>query len=255
MTCWIIAVELTVESTLGFEAGYRGDVSRSVYLSLDGYVTGPNDGPGRGLGDGGERLHYWVFGGPWSYDREPEGEATGAVSKEEDLGAATVLSHRVDGRRDVVEPERLEVGPEPVALAGPVAPQFEDPAVVALLGQVRSEAGAEAAVGEGPVCQDDRCDVRHLRRVPRQSDRDAIFGDDRMHSGRHLPMNPIRFRDGTLRRHGPASWSASVSDPPPTTRLRRISSRRSALNFDAMLMIVIMNVCDSCSAFHLNRLA
>jgi dihydrofolate reductase len=50
-------------------------------MSLDGYVTGPNDGPGNGLGDGGERLHYWVFGGPWSYDQEPTGDATG-VDKE-----------------------------------------------------------------------------------------------------------------------------------------------------------------------------
>src|SRR5512132_3224438 len=45
--------------------------------SVDGYITGPDDGPGKGLGDGGERLHYWVFGGPWSYDAEPTGEATG----------------------------------------------------------------------------------------------------------------------------------------------------------------------------------
>ena len=43
-------------------------------VSVDGYFTGPNDGPGRGLGDGGERLHYWVFGGPWTYDQEPKGE-------------------------------------------------------------------------------------------------------------------------------------------------------------------------------------
>jgi dihydrofolate reductase len=53
-------------------------VAASITISLDGYVTGPNDGPGRGLGDGGERLHYWVFGGSWSYDDEPMGEATGA---------------------------------------------------------------------------------------------------------------------------------------------------------------------------------
>jgi dihydrofolate reductase len=44
---------------------------------VDGYVAGPEDGPGCGLGVGGERLHYWVFGGPWSYDHEPDGEATG----------------------------------------------------------------------------------------------------------------------------------------------------------------------------------
>jgi dihydrofolate reductase len=52
-------------------------VVAAITISLDGYITGPNDGPGRGLGDGGERLHYWVFGGPWSYEAEPSGEATG----------------------------------------------------------------------------------------------------------------------------------------------------------------------------------
>jgi dihydrofolate reductase len=56
-------------------------VVATITMSLDGYVTGPNDGPGNGLGDGGERLHYWVFGGPWSYEQEPTGEATG-VDKE-----------------------------------------------------------------------------------------------------------------------------------------------------------------------------
>jgi hypothetical protein len=39
-------------------------VNAGITTSLDGYVTGPNDGPGRGLGEGEERLHYWVFGGP-----------------------------------------------------------------------------------------------------------------------------------------------------------------------------------------------
>jgi dihydrofolate reductase len=53
-------------------------VAAGITTSLDGYIVGPNDGPGRGLGDGGERLHYWVFGGPWSYDEEPRGEPTGA---------------------------------------------------------------------------------------------------------------------------------------------------------------------------------
>jgi hypothetical protein len=32
-------------------------VAAGITTSLDGYITGPNDGPGRGLGDGGERLH------------------------------------------------------------------------------------------------------------------------------------------------------------------------------------------------------
>ena len=53
-------------------------VVAAITISLDGYITGPNDGPERGLGEGGERLHYWVFGGPWSYEAERSGEPTGA---------------------------------------------------------------------------------------------------------------------------------------------------------------------------------
>ena len=29
-------------------------------MSLDGFITGPNDGQGNGLGDGGHRLHEWL---------------------------------------------------------------------------------------------------------------------------------------------------------------------------------------------------
>src|SRR3954470_9167738 len=52
-------------------------ITASITTSVDGYITGPNDGPGNGLGDGGTALHSWVFGGPWDYDEEPKGEATG----------------------------------------------------------------------------------------------------------------------------------------------------------------------------------
>jgi dihydrofolate reductase len=58
-------------------------------MSLDGFVTGPDDGPGNGLGTAGSRLHEW-FGEPVSefphFDPpEPSGQvfaelmATGAV--------------------------------------------------------------------------------------------------------------------------------------------------------------------------------
>jgi dihydrofolate reductase len=43
-------------------------VIAGITMSLDGYTTGPNDRLGAGLGDDGERLHHWVFGGEWSYD-------------------------------------------------------------------------------------------------------------------------------------------------------------------------------------------
>src|SRR2546427_9622904 len=55
-------------------------VVAGITTSVDGYITGPNDGPGRGLGEGGERLHYWVFGGPWTYANEPKGEPTGEAA-------------------------------------------------------------------------------------------------------------------------------------------------------------------------------
>ncbi len=34
-------------------------------MSLDGFITGPDDGPGNGLENGGHRLHEWLG--------EPEG--------------------------------------------------------------------------------------------------------------------------------------------------------------------------------------
>lgn len=55
-----------------------GKVIATITTSVDGYYVGPEDGPGRGLGVGGERLHHWVFGGPWTYaDVDGLGEATG----------------------------------------------------------------------------------------------------------------------------------------------------------------------------------
>jgi len=32
-------------------------------MSLDGFIAGPNEGPGNGLGDGGHRLHEWFQAG------------------------------------------------------------------------------------------------------------------------------------------------------------------------------------------------
>jgi dihydrofolate reductase len=52
-------------------------VIAGITTSVDGYITGPNDGPGKGLGEGGERLHYWVFGGLWTYDGGTRGDPSG----------------------------------------------------------------------------------------------------------------------------------------------------------------------------------
>jgi dihydrofolate reductase len=76
-------------------------VTATITTSLDGYITGPNDGPGAGLGESGERLHYWVFGGPWSYEEEPRGDATGA--DKEFLDLAVTSAGAVIGGRNTYE--------------------------------------------------------------------------------------------------------------------------------------------------------
>ncbi len=45
-----------------------GKLVADITMSLDGFITGPGDAPGRGLGERGEALHNWVMGGPWRYE-------------------------------------------------------------------------------------------------------------------------------------------------------------------------------------------
>jgi dihydrofolate reductase len=61
---------LSCDSRTTRRSNAMAKVIAGITVSLDGYTTGPNDRPGAGLGDGGERLHEWVFGGPWTYDGE-----------------------------------------------------------------------------------------------------------------------------------------------------------------------------------------
>ncbi|HEY3533939.1 MAG TPA: dihydrofolate reductase family protein [Pedococcus sp.] len=60
-----------------------GKVIAGITTSVDGYVVGPDDRPGQGLGVGGERLHNWVFGGPWTYSDEAAGKPLGEPTGED----------------------------------------------------------------------------------------------------------------------------------------------------------------------------
>lgn len=53
------------------------EIKANISMSLDGYVAGPNDGLGKGLGDGGEVLPNWIFGGPWTYGNESFDDISG----------------------------------------------------------------------------------------------------------------------------------------------------------------------------------
>jgi dihydrofolate reductase len=60
-----------------------GKVFVDITMSLDGFIAGPNDGPELGLGEGGERLHEWVFGlASW---REPHGLTGGEVDRDSEI--------------------------------------------------------------------------------------------------------------------------------------------------------------------------
>lgn len=57
-------------------------VTSDISMSLDGFITGPNVSAGNGLGDGGERLHDWMFDGKTDADAEVVDEiyaTTGAI--------------------------------------------------------------------------------------------------------------------------------------------------------------------------------
>jgi dihydrofolate reductase len=89
-------------------------VLAGITTSVDGYIAGPDDGPGKGLGNGGERLHYWVFGGPWSYDSEPRGEPKGEDAAW--LSEATARIGAVVGGRWTYEAARHWGGDNPWGL-------------------------------------------------------------------------------------------------------------------------------------------
>lgn len=46
-------------------------------MSLDGFIAGPNEGPGNGLGDGGHRLHEWFLTGANAGHKEAAGHLAG----------------------------------------------------------------------------------------------------------------------------------------------------------------------------------
>src|SRR6478609_6182949 len=78
LTTLVVRTRQTGAQPIGEGRSMRmAKIIAAITVSVDGYITGPDDGPDKGLGEGGERLHYWVFGGPWSYESEPRGEPEG----------------------------------------------------------------------------------------------------------------------------------------------------------------------------------
>jgi dihydrofolate reductase len=87
-----------------------GIVFFDVSMSLDGFIAGPNDGPGNGLGDGGSVLHEWIWSG-----KDPTG-------KKMVYEAMKTLGAVVMGRRtfNIIDGPNGWVAPDGTAFALPV---------------------------------------------------------------------------------------------------------------------------------------
>jgi dihydrofolate reductase len=76
-----------------------GRATLDISMSLDGYIAGPNQTVEQPLGDGGERLHEWVYGlSAW---REPHGLSGGETNRDSEVveEALATLGATVMGRR------------------------------------------------------------------------------------------------------------------------------------------------------------
>jgi dihydrofolate reductase len=133
-----------------------------ISMSPDGFVAGPDDGLGRGLGQGGEPIHNWIMGGSWSFDDGTPFQATG-VDREvmdeifADAGAVIVgrrMYDVVDGWGDE-SPFDLPVfvvtsRPHPVRTVGKTSYTFVTDGIESALSRARDAAGGRnVSIGGG----------------------------------------------------------------------------------------------------------
>jgi dihydrofolate reductase len=73
-----------------------GKVIADMSMSLDGFSTGPNDGPGNPLGEGGDRLHEWMAGlGDWGERHDLTGPHAEVFRASRAHVGAAVMGRRV----------------------------------------------------------------------------------------------------------------------------------------------------------------
>jgi dihydrofolate reductase len=139
-------------------------VAADISMSLDGLITGPNPRAGQGLGEGGDRLHEWVYNlASW---REPHGLAGGEVNRDGEIldevfkntGAIVIgmeMYRMAEGWGDT-PPFHMPVfvlthtAREPLAKAGGTTFDFVTDGVESAMRQARAAAGdKDVSVGGG----------------------------------------------------------------------------------------------------------
>ncbi|MHC1563214.1 dihydrofolate reductase family protein [Actinomycetospora sp. C-140] len=72
-----------------------GNIVLYMWMSLDGFIAGPDDGPDQGLGVGGERLHdFLTFEGPDHPEAAHTRDEVGATVMAEAMTTGAVLTGR-----------------------------------------------------------------------------------------------------------------------------------------------------------------
>jgi dihydrofolate reductase len=130
----------------------QGDVAMSkvivdITMSLDGFVTGPNDGPGNGLGDGGRVLHDWVFA------RRTDADTQFLLEPAEAIGAMILGRRTFDIANEAWGENPPMVGPVFVLTHRPHARLTRGPATFTFAtgGAQQALSQARAAAGEKGV--------------------------------------------------------------------------------------------------------
>ena len=140
-----------------------GQVFFDISMSLDGFIAGPNDRPGLGLGEGGERLHQWAYElASW---RERHGLAGGQTNRDAELldealrntGASIVGRRMFDNAEEWGENPPFDMpvfvlthqAREPLVKGGTTF-TFVTDGIESALAQARAAAGAKnVAIGGG----------------------------------------------------------------------------------------------------------
>jgi dihydrofolate reductase len=75
-------------------AGEGGKVRLYMSMSVDGFITGPDDGPEHGLGVDGERLHAWLRDGGVDPGSHRPADGTNAEVFDEMMATGAVITGR-----------------------------------------------------------------------------------------------------------------------------------------------------------------
>jgi dihydrofolate reductase len=195
-------------------------VFSAMAVSVDGYITGRDPGPGRGLGDGAT-LFDWYFDGD-----APSEEFDGFTLSEPSAQVFDALARRVGaslaGRNTYQDSDRFGGGPHPTAplfvLSHRPAPEMTDRQTLVTTGIEDAVAAARDAAGDKDVAlmggrvvtealRAGLVDELVLHQVP------VLLGAGRPYSTRFPSASSFASSKRCLPRASPISTTRSSDDP------------------------------------------